>query len=529
MRRLALSTLVALVLAALCGANAFAHAYLVQSTPGDGDLLKQAPPAVELVFNEPVDVTAAAHVDPQGLVTQLGKPQGVGARLVLPMPAGLGQGSHLVSYRVTSEDGHSVSGSLVFSVGRASGGDAGAGHDSTVVLSALSVPLVATRFLLLASLLFGVGASLFAAFLAPLGKWRGAALAVLALGALGAVVAIGLQGADAHGQGLAALNDRANWRSGLRLPQGMGSLLALMAVACAMLALLLRARAARILALAGLVFLALGLTFTSHARLWRPEAFMQGAVTLHVMAAIAWAGSLAPLLWASWRDDFPLTLKRFSMLAAPVYGLLLASGATLAATQLLAPRGLLDTAWGLVLLVKLGLVLVVSLLALLNRYRFTTPALAGDGAATLGLRRSIRLEAGAALLILAVASFWRLTPPPTSLGVPDERAFQIHVHGVEAMASMTIRPARVGPVQIRIEPKGADLSPLRVQQVDLYLSPDAPGLAPIHRQARLTSDANLWDVEGVTIPAPGLWRLRIDLLIDDFSRNSLDAVISVRP
>jgi hypothetical protein len=52
-----------------------------------------------------------------------------------------------------------------------------------------------------------------------------------------------------------------------------------------------------------------------------------------------------------------------------------------------------------------------------------------------------------------------LTPPPTSLAAPDERAFQIHVHGVEAMASMTIRPARVGPVQIRIEPKGADLSP----------------------------------------------------------------------
>ncbi len=529
MRRLALSTLVALVLAALCGASAFAHAYLVQSTPGDGDLLKQAPQAVELVFNEPVDITAAAHVDPQGVVTQLGKPQGAGARVVLPMPGGLGQGSHLVSYRVTSEDGHSVSGSLVFSVGRASGGDAAASQEPTVALSALSGPLVATRFLLLASLLFGVGASLFAAFLAPLGKWRGAALAALAVGALGAVVAIGLQGADAHGQGLAALNDRANWRSGLRLPQGMGSLLALLAIVCAMLALVLRARAARTLALAGLVFLALGLTFTSHARLWRPEALMQGAVTLHVMAAIAWAGSLAPLLWASRRDGFPLALKRFSMLAAPVYGLLLASGMALAATQVFAPRGLFDTAWGLVLAVKLALVLVVSALALLNRYRFTASALAGDPAATASLRRSISFEAGVALLILAVVSLWRLTPPPTSLGSPDERAFQIHVHGVEAMASMTIRPTRVGPVQIRIEPKGADLSPLRVQDVDLYLSPDAPGLAPIHRQARLAPGAHQWDVEGVTIPAPGIWRLRIDLLIDDFSRTSLDAVISVRP
>ena len=529
MRRLAISTLVALVFAALSGVSAFAHAYLVQSAPGDGDLLKQAPLFVELVFNESVDVTAATHVDPQGVVAQLRKPQGLGARVTLPLPEGLGQGSHLVSYRVTSEDGHSVSGSLVFSVGRASGGDGGAGPETTIALSALSGPLVAIRFLLLASLLFGVGASIFGAFLASLGKWRGAALAALAFGALGAVVAIGLQGADAHGQGLSALNDRANWRSGLRLPQGMGSLLALVAVVCAMLALLLRSRAARILALAGLVFLALGLTFTSHARLWRPEVLTQGAVTVHVMAAIVWAGSLAPLLWASWRDDFPVALRRFSGLAAPVYGLLLVSGAGLAATQLFAPRGLLDTAWGLVLLVKLALVLVVSSLALFNRYRFTTPALAGDLRARTSLRRSIKLEAGVALLILVAASFWRLTPPPTSLGAPDERAFQIHIHGAQAMASMTIKPARVGPVQIRIEPKGADLSPLRVQEVDLYLSPDAPGLAPIHRQARLASGVNLWDVEGVTIPAPGAWRLRVDLLIDDFSRTSLDAVISVRP
>jgi len=529
MRRLALCALTAVVLGLLSCVSAFAHAHLVQSTPGDGDLMKQAPQGVELVFNEAVGITAAAHVDPQGVVTQLRKPQGASPRVILPLPEGLGPGSHLVSYRVTSEDGHSVSGSLVFSVGRVSGGDAGVAEERTIALSALSVPLVATRFVLLACLLSGVGASLFAAFLAPLGKWRSAALAALAVGALASVVAVGLQGADAHGQGLAALNDRANWRSGLGLPQGMGSLLALTAVACAMLALLLRARAARILAPAGLVFLALGLTFTSHARLWRPEVVMQGAVTLHVMAAIAWAGSLAPLLGASWRHDFPLALRRFSMLAAPVYGLLLASGVALAATQAFAPRGIFDTAWGLVLAVKLGLVLVVSGLALLNRYRFTTPALAGDQIATASLRRSIRAEAGAALLILAAASLWRLTPPPSALGAPNERAFQIHLHGVEAMASMTITPARVGPVQIRIEPKGADLSPLRVQEVDLYLRPDTPGFAPIHRQGRLASGANQWVVDGVTIPAPGAWRLRVELLIDDFSRTSLEAVISVRP
>jgi copper transport protein len=84
-------------------------------------------------------------------------------------------------------------------------------------------------------------------------------------------------------------------------------------------------------------------------------------------------------------------------------------------------------------------------------------------------------------------------------------------------------------VQIRIEPKASDLSPLRVQEVDLFLTPDAPDVAPIQRKGRLVSGVNVWEVEGVTVPAPGVWRIRVDLLIDDFDRTRLDAVISLRP
>ena len=208
---------------------------------------------------------------------------------------------------------------------------------------------------------------------------------------------------------------------------------------------------------------------------------------------------------------------------------MLVSGAALAATQFLAPREIFTTAWGAMLGVKLGLVVAISLLALVNRYRFTAPALAGDAAALTGLRRSIRVECVAAILLLATVALWRLTPPPSSLGARNERAFQIHLHGAEAMASMTIKPARVGPVQIRIEPKASDLSPLRVKEIDLYLTPEAPGLAPIHRTARLASGGHAWEVEGLTIPTPGTWTLRLDLLIDDFQSTRLDAIISVKP
>ena len=529
MRKSLAACLFSLAVLALSCASALAHAYLVESRPGDGDLLREQPAQVELAFSEPVEITTASHVDPQGAVARLPFQTGEQARVLLALPAGLAQGSHLVSWRVISQDGHSVSGSIVFSIGRASGGAAARIAEPTINLSPLAAPLVTSRFLLLAGIVFGVGAAVFAAFFSPLGQGRAIALAALGAGAIAAALSIGLQGVDAHGQGLAALNDRAMWRSGLRLPQGVGAVIALAALAAGALVLFLHGRAARSIALCALALSALSIAWSGHARLWRPEALMQGLLALHVMCAICWAGSLLPLARASWSADFALTLGRFSAIAAPLYIVLIGSGAALAATQVFGPREVFETAWGAALAAKLALVFVVTLFAILNRLLFTGGALAGDAACLTFLRRSVRAEAALALAILAAVSVWRLTPPPTSLGPPNERAFQVHIHGAQAMATMSIRPARVGPVQMRIETKAADLSPLRVKEVDVFLTPDGAGVEPIHRTARLVSGVNTWEVQGLTIPAPGTWRIRIDLLVDDFERTRLDAAISLQP
>jgi copper transport protein len=528
MRRFAVPVL-AFAMLALSHVGALAHAYLVESRPADGDLLKSAPATIELLFNESVEVTSLSHVDPAGAVARLEAPSGRAARVSIPAPQGMGEGSHLVSWRVVSEDGHTVSGSLVFSIGRASAGRASAASEPTISQSALALPLAAARFVLLAGLAFGVGALVFCAFVAPAAGVRAVVWSALGLGALAAFLSIGLQGADAHGQGLAALNDRAMWRSGLRLPQGAGGVIALGAFAAAAAGLFMQGRAARILALAALSLGAAALAHAGHARLWRPEVVMQMLVTVHIMCAVCWAGSLLPLASLSMRGDFTLALKRFSTLAAPVYVLLIATGAALAAVQVFGPREAFETAWGMALAAKLAMVAVVTLFAILNRLLFTPAVLGGEAPSRKMLRRSVRIEAVCALVILAAASVWRIAPPPTALGPPDQRAFQIHIHGVQAMASMSIRPARVGPVQIRIEPKAADLSPLRVQEIDLRLAPDAAGVAPIQRKARLASGVNVWEVDKVTIPAPGLWRVQVDLLIDDFDRVRLDAVISLQP
>jgi copper transport protein len=528
MKQRLVSVFAALVLLALTCVSALAHAYLVESNPADGDLARSPPAAVELLFNEPVEITTASLVDPSGEVRRLAVAPGKADHVSIPMPPGLGEGSHLVSYRVISDDGHVVSGSIVFSIGRASGGRTAAEEESTINWSSRAAPLVFARFVLLAGLVFGVGAVLSSVFLAPIPR-RALALLALAAAACAAFVSMGLQGVDAHGQPLAALNDRAMWRSGFRLPQGVGALIALAAIALAGAALLLKGVVARVLALAALIMASVALAWAGHARSWTPQSLMLGAVTLHVISAICWSGALLPLAAASRRDDFAIVLQRFSTVAAPGYAVLIGTGVALAASQFWAPRDPFETAWGFAFAAKLAFVGVITLFAVLNRAFFTPAILAGDAGAVKLLRRSIRFEAAFALAILAAASVWRITPPPTSLGAPNERAFQIHIHGTQAMASMTIRPARVGPVQIRIEPKASDLSPLRVQEIDLFLTPDASGVAPIQRKSRLASGVNVWEVDGVTFPAPGLWRIRVDLLIDDFERARLDAVISLRP
>jgi hypothetical protein len=68
-----------------------------------------------------------------------------------------------------------------------------------------------------------------------------------------------------------------------------------------------------------------------------------------------------------------------------------------------------------------------------------------------------------------------------------------------------------------------------VKEIDLYLTPDSGDVAPIHRAAQHMPDGNIWAVDDLTIPAPGTWILQLDLLVDDFDRRRLDAVINIKP
>ncbi|TJW40496.1 MAG: copper resistance protein CopC, partial [Mesorhizobium sp.] len=117
--RFAICLLAAIVLLAAIAApgQAFAHAALVTTEPTDGAVLAQSPAQFSLTFSEPVSPLVLALVRPDGTPVPLTSFRLNGQTLDIDNPQKLGSGTHVLSWRVISADGHPVGGSVLFSIG----------------------------------------------------------------------------------------------------------------------------------------------------------------------------------------------------------------------------------------------------------------------------------------------------------------------------------------------------------------------------------------------------------------------------
>jgi copper transport protein len=164
----------------------------------------------------------------------------------------------------------------------------------------------------------------------------------------------------------------------------------------------------------------------------------------------------------------------------------------------------------------------------MNRFRLTQPAEHGNRAATGLLRRSILLETGLLLAIFGVAAVWRFTPPPRVLAEAAARPAAIHIHSAKAMADLTITPGRNGPVTASIIIMTGDYGALAAKEVTLNLANPVSGIEPIRRSATRPGDGT-WQVTGLSIPVPGRWSVRIDILVSEFELARLQGEIDIRP
>src|SRR5215470_15577891 len=114
----ALMRLLAALLLLVCfTAEASAHASLAFSEPRDGIVLSQAPMKVELRFNESLTAGAVNLIDAAGRLRSDAVVSARDEAISITLPSGLPDGTQIVSYRVISQDGHPVTGSVTFSIG----------------------------------------------------------------------------------------------------------------------------------------------------------------------------------------------------------------------------------------------------------------------------------------------------------------------------------------------------------------------------------------------------------------------------
>lgn len=506
---------------------ALAHATLVSSDPVDGAVIAAPPRQFVLTFNEPVSALVLRVVDANGKALLLQNPSGRDASLVIRASDALPEGTHVLSWRVVSLDGHPVGGSVVFSVGAPSTGSRTAADTSTD--PAIAIALWGLKILLYLGLFVGIGGSFFRAWIAPGHReGEGALIAVLIAALIATPLSVGLQGADALGTQLSGLGQKVVWQTGLETAFGMTAIAAAFALFAGLFALQGHATsAARGLSLFGMLATGLALALSGHASAAAPQWLMRPAIFVHAVSVGFWIGCLIPLrLIVRKAEGSAAVLARFSRVIPWALGPLVASGAVLAVVQVAQPGLLLATPYGKILTAKLILVAILLAFAAWNRFRLTAPVVAGEERPRGQLSRSILGEVAIVVVILALVAAWRFTPPPRAVAVAAERPVQIHIHTAAAMADVKFEPGHVGIVRASIVVMTGDFGGLDAKEVQLTLENKGAGIEPISRSAMKGPDA-VWRVDQLPIPSPGRWNIRVEILINDFEKVLLDGEVNL--
>lgn len=503
--------------------GALAHAQLRASEPTEGSLVDTSPARIVLTFNEPVSPVVLRLIGPDGTARDVDA-TAENEALTVTVPDVLDDGTHLLSWRVVSSDGHPLGGTLTFHIGAASATPPALAAPASGPARAAA----ALRLALTTVLVVTVGAAVFAVLV----QREALALRMSNAGQIAAVLTVPIGTALLAAQGLdllslppSALLTTAPWQSAFAAPLLLTVVLTIFAGVLSFLALRTApGGAAKAAALAAWCLAALSFAVSGHAAAALPRWLTAPAIALHALALIFWLGALLPLLAALRYPRAAAVLQRFSTLAVPLVATLVASGALITWAQTGGDiSALLGSTYGAVLGAKL--ILVLTLLALAARNRLVlTPALErGIPDAAPRLARAIRIEILAGLVILALASGFRLTPPPRALVMPAEPLFA-HIHTRRLMVDVALTPGRAGPVELELGFQNGDFGVLVPKEVEVTLSMPEIGIEPIRVEALLGNDG-LWRAGPVTLPTPGDWVVSLRILITDFESVLLQQTI----
>jgi copper transport protein len=502
---------------------AWAHAALLVSSPAADSSLPQSPATIDITFNEPIQLLALKLMDSSGSdVTPATRPAVREGQVSWALPTALPKGRYLVSWRVGSLDGHIVSGSFGFAIGEAALPSAAT---PSPTIDDWYWPGYALHALARILALLAAGGVLFRLLLRPVDQLipilRSQERRLAAAGFIAQLLLIGAHGAMRAGLPLAGLFAPAAWRAAYAAPSAWPDGLALVGFLIVILANRKGALASVVQGLGAMLALA-SFAGSGHVLAILPPLQGQTLMLLHGLTAALWIGAFAPLRRAFARDAGPMTVSlfdRFQRLGFVAVAAVVASGATMA--WLLLPRwsNLWDSRYGLTLSAKLLAVLIMLAIAAINRFWLTPRALAGDAGMKQRLLLVLRLDLLVALIAVLLAVGLSLGPPPTASRV-------IEFADAQYVITVTLSPGHAGDnvAEIRIAmPDGMTIDP---KAVEIRVESPGAGVEPSTHQAAQIAPG-LYRVPALPLWAAGDWKVRVNLMIDDFTMVTRDAELTL--
>lgn len=436
---------IASLLMALVFGVALAHATLIRSDPPNGGRVTVPPIQLRLEFNEAVAARTSrvelVAPDSQRLALVLRSDSAAAKVLLADVPPLPVAGRYRVEWRLVGPDGHAVTGQYAFTVDSIpvapsvdSAQGMPAGQDEVHEPSSDSLVQQAIRFASSLSLVVVIGSVAFGLFVLPaaatgsedfrnavdrrllwmcaVGAWSLLILAVIRLISHGVLLSGSIEALR--------IGDLGDLLTGTAFGRGW---LVQVGAAIALLLALRSALSTRWSILAAIVVvLAISAPFLGHpAAVPDVPVLAMGLDAVHVLVAGGWAGgilvmsvaALPQVLKAPPAGRLDLVrnmLRAFSPLALSCAALLFVTGAVAAWLQLRDLGLVLGSPYGLVLVRK---VVVVLLIAALGAYhwRIAQPSLSSER--SLGrLRRSITLDVVLVLLVLILTAILTGTTPP---------------------------------------------------------------------------------------------------------------------
>lgn len=534
---------------------AFAHAELLETTPGDDAVLDTAPESVELRFNEPVQVVD----DAMRLFPGDGTPVPLTARssdsaVIIELPDELGNGAYTLAYRVVSADGHPIGGALTFQIGKgeyAVPASGAAAADPVVTETIVSV-LTFVQYLGLLSLAGLVCFNRFVIRDQGSADLRIRRLSRIAYGTavVASLVLIPASGARVAGEELVTYLPESGdlvflpagtWMSGVAWQLVIAAVLV---VGLGLAALLMHARACLPrLQLFGVLCAVGALSapmLIGHTQTVQPTWIMLLADLGHLVTGAFWVGGIIGLLCVlaavrpETSDAEPgvhvhaviEVVARFSRYALISVIVLAISGVVMAFLIVGSWGALFGSDYGRILLIKLGVVAAVIVLAAWNRLH-VLPRISnqpGEKQQWASLRRTLFGEAVLLSVVIVVTGFLTNTSPGTAhahhhggrvaRSVATEARLDASSQGMTVDGA--VAPATVGEntLTFRLEYDG---EPVTSDEVTLEARLPEQQLGPFTATPQFNPETGEYEAR-MTLPVAGEWQVQIAVRIDTYSQ-----------